>query len=169
MTWEHLIALEPRLAGLLKEIESIKGGPDFDADVIWYCDKSPTPALIRQVEQMPGDSEEPLKVWDFADLVDKPLERPCFEPDNPMRGFKHRMCGLVGFYAQRSDPELRTMQAYNAAYDKLTSAIAERRTIYFLRGTTANGLSTPSRKVRSRSGRAKTSSMTSCCDLRRLT
>ena len=43
ITWEKLVAIEPRLDELLKEIEAIKdpGGPSFCANDIWYRQYKP--------------------------------------------------------------------------------------------------------------------------------
>jgi hypothetical protein len=38
-------------------------------------------------------------------------------------GFKSRLVRLVGFDAQSRDPRMRTMEAYDVAYDKIYAAL----------------------------------------------
>lgn len=82
MTWAELLALEPELAVLHRELSAIKDdgrGDYFCANEVWYGYGS--------------------------------RHRP---------GYKTRLCELVGWCAPRHVlPELRTMAAYDLAYDTL--------------------------------------------------
>ncbi len=83
-TWDDLVRLEPRLAGLRAEIERItaRDGQRFCANEHWY-----------------GYNGEP--------------------------GIKRKLVRLVGFRAQSPDPVIRSMAAYDVAYQTLYALLPD--------------------------------------------
>jgi hypothetical protein len=85
-TWASLVAAEPRLGHLLREIRAVRAtGDRFCANRVWYG---------------------------YA---------------NPRRGFKARMCALVGWDREHGPSELRTHRAYDVAYQTLYDALPDCR------------------------------------------
>jgi hypothetical protein len=83
LTWQQLVAAEPRLGSLMREIKTVrddKSRPSFCANAVWYG------------------------YYDYP-------------------GFKPRLYELAGWGAKSAPDLLRTMEAYDLAYDKLYAAL----------------------------------------------
>src|SRR5205085_45813 len=116
LTWEELVAREPRLHLLRLEVELVRddgAGPAFCANDWWY-------GYGEWAARMPeGPEEGEIVVTRLSDLAWPDEAQRARWRATPAMGIRGRMQRLVGFQAEREDAVLRSMAAHDLAYRTL--------------------------------------------------